>query len=79
MVHVAPRNEPTATIAERPTVEAEIAPDVGSSPTVGVGAGEPVVSFFVSTGAGESGQAIIVQALTPFSVQVQVLHPSEDK
>ena len=25
------------------------------------------------------GQAIIVQVLTPFSVQVQVLHPSEDK
>ena len=62
---VAPRNEPTATIAERPTVEAEIAPDV--------------VSSFMTSGAGGSGQAIIVQALTPFSVQVQVLHPSEDR
>ena len=53
-----------ATIAERPT-EAEMAPDV--------------VSSFIPSGAGESGQAIIVQALTPSSLQVQVLHPSEDK
>ena len=60
----APRNEPMATIAERP-IEAEMAPDV--------------VSSFMTSGAGESGQAIIVQALTPFSVQVQVLHPSEDR
>ena len=60
----APRNEPMATIAERPT-EAEMAPDV--------------VSSFIPSGVGESGQAIIVQALTPSSLQVQVLHPSEDK
>ena len=53
-----------ATIAERPT-EAEMAPDVAST--------------FMTPGAGESAQAIIVQALTPFSVHVQVLHPSEDK
>ena len=66
----APRNERNAAIVERP-MEAEMAPDVVSSSFV--------ITSGMTSGVGGSGQAIIVQALKPFSPQVQRLHPSDAK
>ena len=48
-----------------------MAPDVVSSSFV--------ITSGMTSGVGGSGQAIIVQALKPFSPQVQRLHPSDER
>jgi len=44
-----------------------------------VGSASPDIVAISGAASGSSGQAIIVQPDVPFSLQVQVLQPSEDK